>query len=555
MSQSALTESTLQWETDEHFKILTHPSQLLVWMADATARMDFVSPSWARYTGRNASDELGHGWLAHVPPADAARLRQTFIAAAADGQSFRVKFRLTRHDGYVCWMAMEGMTRRIADHSGIGFIGFCLDITPMEMDLFDINLADQRMVDLLRHTKLAAVTLDTEGRILYLNEPLCSVLGKPEADLVYRKLFDHCEPAEAVRLTAELYPQGQQAEHFPVEFESTMAGRNLIWHSVLLHDSRGQVKGSILIGDDITERRAAEEKLKLTHRVFDATDQAMVITDAKATIISVNQAFARLTGYSIHEAIGNNPRLLQSGRHSAEFYRQMWKIIAEKGHWHGDIWDRRKDGSLYPKFLSISAIHDSHGNVTHYCGIFYDISERKAIEEKLDKLAHYDSLTGLPNRAYFNDHLEHAVSQALRGGTRVALLYIDLDHFKEVNDAEGHQGGDTVLIEVAARLTGCVRSHDMVARLGGDEFAIMLTDVHDMESIARVTSKLLSAFASGILVSGKEYTVTPSIGVSIYPDDHHSLDVLLNQADQAMYVAKRGGRNAVRYFHDLPPAD
>lgn len=558
MSDASLFELALQWESDEHFKILTHPSKILLWMADASGKMVFVSPSWTRFTGRSLADELDEGWLHCVADADVARVRNTFAHAAREGQAFRIKFRLQRHDGFVCWLAMEAMPQASPTSSASGYIGFCLDITPLEQGELDMNLADQRMIDLLQRTRLAAVALDLSGRILYHNKPLTTLLGLNETDLTYNKLFEICACSQCNDMRHQLYPNDIQAADFPMEFETcwiTADVRTVIvaWHSITLRNFSGQIKGAILIGEDVTSKRATEEQLRLTHRVFDATDQAMVITDPQATIISVNHAFTRLTGYPANEVIGCNPRVLQSGRHSDEFYAAMWRNLVTEGHWHGDIWDRRKDGSIYPKYLSISSVRDEADCITHYCGMFYDISERKSIEEKLDRLAHYDALTGLPNRSFLHEHLDKAVSHALRAGTKVALLYIDLDHFKEVNDTEGHQGGDVLLVEVAQRLVGCVRAHDTVARIGGDEFAILLPDVHDMDSVARVAEKILDAFSTRFLIVDHEYPVTPSIGISIYPDDHHSLDVLLQNADQAMYRAKQDGRNGYRFYHQLFP--
>ena len=566
MSDTPLIELALRWESDEHYKILTHPSQVMVWMADARGHMHFVSPSWARFTGRETSCELGAGWLECLDPHDAQRVLRIFAEAAASGQPFRIKLRLRRHDGFWCWLAMEAMPMAAPVQgdavlpTSTFYTGFCLDITPLEQGELDMNFAEQRMIDLLQHTNLAAAALDIEGRILFLNEPLSRILGKDKSELIYRKLFEECRCAHCNDVVAQLYPDGTQVADYPIEFECCWTRANgvtvnVLWHSVVLRNYAGHVKGTILIGEDVTAKREAEERLRFTHRVFESTDQAMVITDPQANIISVNQAFTRLTGYSADDVMGKNPRVLQSGRHSRDYYAHMWESLVTQGRWHGDIWDRRKDGSYYPKFLSISAIRDDHGVTTHYCGFFYDISERKSIEEKLDRLAHYDNLTDLPNRALLHERLDQAVSHALRAGTKVALLYLDLDHFKEVNDTEGHQGGDVLLIDVAKRLLRCVRSHDTVARIGGDEFVVLLPDVHEMESVARVAEKILETFAKPFLIVDRDYVVTPSIGISVYPDDHHSLEVLLQNADRAMYQAKRDGRNNFMFFHQLPPEE
>jgi diguanylate cyclase (GGDEF)-like protein len=229
----------------------------------------------------------------------------------------------------------------------------------------------------------------------------------------------------------------------------------------------------------------------------------------------------------------------------------MWRSIRETGHWRGDVWDRRKDGSIYPKYLSISAIRNELGEITNYAGIFYEISERKAIEEHLDFLAHYDALTGLPNRSLLLDRLKMSVDRAMRNGSKVGLLYLDLDHFKEINDTFGHAAGDNLLKAAAQRMQSCVRDADTVARLGGDEFVVLLPDIRKAAAAAQVAGKLQSALTPPYTIGDKPVSAVASIGISIFPDDHHELEVLLKQADAAMYEVKQNGRGHYRFFHEL----
>ena len=324
-----------------------------------------------------------------------------------------------------------------------------------------------------------------------------------------------------------------------------LSGGQPVWR-----DGGGRLRGTILIGDDVTALRQEEEQTSLYVKAFEATNHAIVVTDVQGTILSINRAFTQLTGYSNEEALGANPRLLQSGRHDPDFYRSMWATLLATGHWHGDMWDRHKDGHLYPKYLAISAITDDAGRITHFVGIFYDNSERKTIEERLDHLAHYDALTGLPNRSLLIDRLEQAIERARRLGLQVALLYLDLDHFKHVNDEFGHDAGDQLLRLAAQRMKTCVRGADTVARLGGDEFVVLLPETHGAEDILTVTHKLLGELSNPYPVNEHLAMCTPSIGISVFPSDGADPNALMKQADTAMYQAKQSGRGTFRFFHD-----
>jgi diguanylate cyclase (GGDEF)-like protein/PAS domain S-box-containing protein len=364
----------------------------------------------------------------------------------------------------------------------------------------------------------------------------------------------HCAPND-LGLFERLYPGGVQVTPFPSEFQSELLtleheSRHVSWHAVVWRDFSGRIKGTMLIGDDVTALRHEEEETSLYFKAFEATEHGIVVTNAQGTILSVNQAFIQLTGYSREEAVGNNPRILQSGRHDQAFYDHMWTTVLATGHWHGDVWDRRKDGCIYPKFLSISAIRNANQQLTNFIGIFFDNSERKTVEERLDHLAHYDALTGLPNRSLLLDRLEQAVERSIRLGTKVALLYLDLDHFKLVNDSLGHSAGDELLKTVAQRAKTCVRGVDTVARLGGDEFVVLVPDLKSADDITTVANKLLGALTPPYTLGADTAICTPSIGISIYPDASASVDELMKHADTAMYQVKQSGRGQYKFFQD-----
>ncbi len=303
-----------------------------------------------------------------------------------------------------------------------------------------------------------------------------------------------------------------------------------------------------LIFTDITERKQTEDKLKQAGAVFDSTAEAIVVTDRNADIIAVNRAFSAMTGYSEEEVLGSNPRLLQSGRHNRAFFSMMWESLERSGHWQGEIWDRRKDGEVFPAWQTISAIHGENGEIVNYVSIISDISVVKQSQEQLNFLAHHDSLTALPNRILFNDRLHHAVDVSRREGTMLALVFIDLDRFKTINDSLGHPLGDKLLVQAAKRISRHVRSVDTVARLGGDEFVILVEHLERAQDAAKLCQKLIDAFQQPFLVEGHELHLTVSMGVSLFPRDGNDPATLLKHADAAMYRAKDEGRNVFQFF-------
>jgi len=302
---------------------------------------------------------------------------------------------------------------------------------------------------------------------------------------------------------------------------------------------------------DISERHAREQELQLSSTVLQTVDEAVTVTDADNTIISINPAFTTITGYTARDVIGKTPSLLASGTHDQAFYQDMWQQINTHGSWHGEIRNRRKSGQLYVEWLSIKRVTDSKGALTHYVAVFSDISERKASEERMHHLAHYDVLTDLPNRVLFGDRLAQAIASAQRDNRHLALMFIDLDKFKPVNDELGHPVGDQLLRAVAKRLRQCVlRDSDTVARVGGDEFVVMLHDVESEQDAMTVATKIRSALEQPFELGEHTVSISSSVGIAMFPQHGASENALLKNADIAMYHAKDAGRNRVQFFHD-----
>ena len=306
--------------------------------------------------------------------------------------------------------------------------------------------------------------------------------------------------------------------------------------------------GSVWIIEDLTRERAEREELLLARKVFEVNSEAIMVSDASNRIVRVNAAFEAITGYRESEVLGNDPKILGSGRHGSEFFRSLWQELMHKGHWEGEIWDRRKDGCEYPKWVHIDTIRDGDGHISHYVAVFSDISERKASEERIRYLAQHDALTGLPNRFTLAVHLEHALARAERSGEQIGLMFIDLDNFKTINDTLGHHIGDLVLCEVARRITAAVRKSDIVARIGGDEFVVVLESGKMPGDAGTVAQKIIDRLSDPIPVDGNDLHTTPSIGIGIYPEDGHTIDVLMKNADVAMYHAKSAGRNNFQFY-------
>lgn len=296
----------------------------------------------------------------------------------------------------------------------------------------------------------------------------------------------------------------------------------------------------------------SEKSMRLASAIYQSNANAILVTDEKNLIMDVNPAFTRLTGYTLDEVAGKDPRLMQSGRHDNHFYREMWRAINEEGHWQGEIWDKRRDGVIYVKSSNITRLCNPDGTVYRYVAQFSDITEKKEKEELIQWQANYDPLTNLPNRRLFHDRLKQAIKLAHRTGLPLALLFIDLDHFKEINDTLGHANGDALLMETARRMIACVREADTVARLAGDEFTIILPELGDVSQIRRIAANIVAQLAQPFYFMNDEtgHHISASLGIALYPDDASDFDKLLKCADKAMYAAKAAGRNRFLYYSE-----
>ena len=399
-------------------------------------------------------------------------------------------------------------------------------------------------------------TRDLQRRFTFLNQATCDALGQP-AQAVLGTTGDALMTAEDTRRIVALHAEVIETGRV-VSREGELTGPNgRRWFLCTvgpLREADGRIGGSFGVLHDITERRRQEERQRQWAKAFESTQDGVVICDAAGLIDSVNRAFTEITGYAPEDVIGRSPALLQSGRHDACFYQAMWAGLAQDGHWRGEVWNRRRDGEVFPEWLTISAVRDDAGLVTNYVGVFTDITRVKRDEAELQRLANYDPLTQLPNRRLLSARLAQSLARSRRNGGRTALLSIDLDGFKTVNDSLGHPVGDELLICIAQRLQERVRAGDALGRLGGDEFLVIVEALHHPEEAAGLARDLLAAIARPVtLAGGQEVYVTASIGISVFPDDGCSdATAMMRDADAALYLAKAQGRNRFSFFtHDL----
>jgi len=417
-----------------------------------------------------------------------------------------------------------------------------------------LETAHNRYLDLYEFAPVGYLTLAPDGRIAELNLTAARLFGLERNNLLNCQLATLVAHQDSDRWRLLLKSALRHAGELK-NFELLLKRGDSHFHAhldclpVMTEDKTPALRITLT---DISKNVYAEEQLRLAAVAFEA-QEGIMITDADKVILQVNRAFTEITGYRADELIGRTPHILNSGRHNETFYAEMWNCINRTGSWQGEIWDRRKNGEIYPKWLTINAVKNSEGVITHYVGLHTDISERKASEEEIKQLAYYDPLTSLPNRRLLLDRLQQALAASSRSEKYGALLFIDLDNFKSLNDNLGHDMGDILLQQVAKRLIACVREGDTVSRQGGDEFIIMLEDLSENteEATAKaktIGEKILISLNQSFQLGNHEYKSTPSIGITLYIDHQHTINTLLKRADTAMYGAKAAGRNTLRFF-------
>ncbi len=410
-----------------------------------------------------------------------------------------------------------------------------------------LRTSERQFREYVERSHDAVIVVDSEARIEYANPGATRIYGYTAEELTRMRISDLIDPAP--RHQAEGYAHFRKVLETGESVGEVLGrrkdGSNIVTDVRAVAVGDGRFLGTIR---DTTERRALQDHLRLTAAVFESTSEGIMITDASGRIISVNRSFTQMTGYTDAEAIGQTPRMLQSGRHDDAFYAEMWRALMADGRWEGEVWNRNKAGRVYPELLTINAILAPDGTTSHFVAVFADISARKQTEARLLHLAHHDPLTGLGNRTLLHERMQQALARAARGRSCFAALFLDLDDFKTINDTLGHDAGDELLVLVAERLSGLVADPDTLVRQGGDEFVVVAENCRGHSGAGAVARKILNALTKPFLLSTREVFVTASIGIATYPDDGETSADLLKNADAAMYRAKAEGRNRHRFF-------
>ncbi len=545
-----LSESRLQdaqrighigsWELD----IL---SGVLIWSKEIYRIFEIDSASFG------ASYEA---FLNAIHPDDRALVDSAYNESLKKKMPYQIEHRLLFPDGRIKFVHEQCETFYDAEGRPLRSIGTVQDISErkkLELELSNTN-AQQELI--LKSVGEGIYGVDLNGHTTFVNSAATKMLGWSADELIGRTMHaitHHTKPngtpypAEQCHVYAAF--KDGQAHHvvdevfwrkdgssFPVDYISTPMRAS------------GNIVGAVAIFRDITERREREEMMRLATTVFNSVDEAVMVTDPDRRIITVNPAFISITGYSAEEIMGKNPSLLSSGRHPPEFYQEMWITLNATGRWSGEIWNRRKSGQIYVEWQSINLVRDENGNITHYVSVFSDISERKTAAERLEHLAHFDMLTDLPNRRLFTDRLQQALATAKRDKGQLALMFLDLDRFKPINDTLGHDIGDLLLKEAAQRMQNCVRESDTVARIGGDKFVVLLPNIVAAQDALLVAEKIRCALNQPFELAGHSLGISSSIGIAIYPEHGKEAMLLTKNADIAMYHAKKSGRNSVKLY-------
>ena len=431
----------------------------------------------------------------------------------------------------------------------LGIIGISRNITNRKQADRELRESEEKLRTLFNMSPLGIARNTLDGRFIEANDALLSMVGYTLSELKELSYWDLTPEDYAFQEARQLQALEKNGRYGPYEKEYLHRdGRRIPvrLNGVLIASGDSRYIWSII--EDISERKRAEEDMQLASMVYMNSSEAMLVTDADGGIITINPAFTELTGYSLEDVVGRTPRILNSGIHDKAFYDAMWEKLDSLGFWQGEIWNKRKNGETYAEWLTINSIYKDDGSCYRRVALFSDITEKKKAEELIWMQANFDPLTGLPNRRMFNDRLNQEIKKAHRGDQSLALMFIDLDRFKEINDVLGHDMGDHLLKEAAKRLTACVRETDTVARLGGDEFTIIVAALEDVASVERIAEDILHALASPFQLEGETHYISASIGITFYPDDATGIDELRKNADQAMYAAKHQGRNRFSYY-------
>jgi len=545
-------------KSEERWQFALEGSGDGVWDWNIQADQVIYSKRWKEMLGYT-EDEVGTGldeWSSRVHPEDMPRVMAD-LQPHLDGQTatYINEHRMRCKDGSYKWVLDRGLVfARDAAGNPLRVVGTHTDITERKQSETALIEKEEHLQLSLKSSKQYWFELNLQTGDIRVSPDYPDVLGYDPAEFHsnLQNWKDNIHPDDYDAVMTAFRDCLRSDSAMSLEYRRRKQDGSWLWfQSTAEVTEKGPMQEPLRmtgIHADITERKLSEEKLKLAASVFTHARESITISDATGEIIDINDTFTQITGYSREEAIGKNSRILQSGRQSAEFYVDMWKELVNKGYWDGEIWNRRKNGEVYAEMKSISAVYDKNRLATHYVGLGSDITPMKEHQAQLEHIAHYDILTNLPNRSLLTDRLSQSMVQSQRHNNSLAVVFLDLDGFKDVNDTHGHDIGDELLIIVSQRMKEALREGDTLARIGGDEFIAVLIDLTNIEDCQPVLERLLIAASETIQVGEVELHVSASIGVTLYPQDKVDADQLMRHADQAMYLAKQAGKNRYHLF-------
>lgn len=538
------------------FLLSSSPAIIYTCQAVPPYAATFVSTNLTKILGYTAQEFLNtpNFWIDHIHPEDRDLVLADLPHLFVHGKHLH-EYRFQHRNGDWIWLRDELYVTKDPDENIAELIGYIIDITNRKKKEIAINESRNLLETIINTAPVRIFWKDKESRFLGCNQAFArdagavspkEIIGKNDYQLVWK------EQAESYRNDdRQVINSGIPMLNYE-EPQTTPDGKT-IWlrtSKVPLRDATRGTIGVLGIYQDITEQKQKDDNMRLAATIYNSSSEAIMVTDENNRIIAINPAFTRITGYELADVAGKNPRIFQSGRHNKSFYITMWQDLLVKGYWQGEIWDRHKCGHIHAKWLSISIIHHTDGSIYCYVAQFSDITEKKQKDELILSQANYDQLTKLPNRNLFKDRLDKEIKRSHRNKLSLSLLFLDLDHFKDINDTLGHDKGDELLKEVARRLLACVRETDTVARIGGDEFAIILPEIDNKLRIETIAQHIIQALNKAFKLDEHkiEHHISTSVGIVIYPEDGTDLKSLMKHVDQAMYAAKLEGRNRFHYF-------
>jgi len=539
------------YQSQGELKAILDSLQDTYYRVDLQGLVDRVSPSVEQLLGYSQEETIGIRLADLYVDPDG---RNKFLKKLQErkGQLTNYQAQIRRKDNSVIWVSTNAHYCYDKQGNVIGIEGTTRDITASKNMEVELRQSTARFKSIFNAISDAVVFANTERKISLINPAVTRIFGYSFDELkgyttekLYASKQDYLQQGKKrFRVKADT---GQQLYEVPYQRKdgSVFTGETF---GTKIQDESGNVIGFIGIIRDISERKRFNERLRLSQKIFEDAGKAILVTDADQKIIEMNDAFCEITGYRRQELVGKYPQNLYSSRHDEEFQQNLWDKLKHSGFWQGELWQHKKEGEEYPNWASFSVVKNEHGKANNYVAVFSDISAIKKTEERLEQLAHYDQLTGIPNRMLFQDRLHSAVARAKRHKDSIAVMYVDLDGFKQVNDTLGHVAGDSLLKKIANKLKNCVRDEDTVARLGGDEFAIIINELQGTSYLRRLANRVVEECFSALSFEGRELHVSGSVGIATYPMDGNNETDLLRNADQAMYHAKQKGKNTYQLF-------